>query len=71
SQLGILLPGEAGRLTEGFAGARRGMPEPGTLTGLFEAQAGRTPGAVAVSEGGWRLDYAGLEAAANRIAWRL
>ncbi|MBJ3778898.1 condensation domain-containing protein, partial [Acuticoccus mangrovi] len=37
SQLGILLPGEAGRLTEGFAGARRGMPEPGTLTGLFEA----------------------------------
>ncbi|MBC7168887.1 amino acid adenylation domain-containing protein, partial [Phenylobacterium sp.] len=71
SKLAVLLQGEADRLTEDFAGPRRSMPEPATLPALFEAQTARTPGAVAVRDGQRRLDYAQLEAAANRIAWRL
>nr|WP_285442818.1 non-ribosomal peptide synthetase [Burkholderia glumae] len=38
---------------------------------LFEAQARRTPGAVAVIDGDTTLDYAGLDAWAGRLAQRL
>ena len=47
------------------------MPEPATLPALFEAQAARTPKAIALTDWERSLDYAGLEAAANRIAWHL
>ncbi len=40
----------------------------GTLAGLFEAQAARTPDAVAVSCEGVLLSYAGLDGAASRVA---
>ncbi|MEV4469081.1 amino acid adenylation domain-containing protein [Nonomuraea sp. NPDC049504] len=40
----------------------------GLLPGLFAAQAARTPGAVAVVDGGRELDYATLERRANQVA---
>ncbi len=43
----------------------------GALHQLVERSVDRTPGAVAVIAGEARLDYAGLEAAANRLARRL
>jgi amino acid adenylation domain-containing protein len=41
------------------------------LPGLFEAQAARTPEAIAVIFDGRQLTYAGLDAAANRLAHHL
>ncbi|MEV5884235.1 non-ribosomal peptide synthase/polyketide synthase [Streptomyces sp. NPDC052020] len=42
-----------------------------TLVDLFEEQAARTPGALAVTCAGAHLDYATLDALANRLAHRL
>ncbi|CAM5523795.1 hypothetical protein SPURM210S_00689 [Streptomyces purpurascens] len=44
---------------------------PGTLHGLFERQARRTPDAVALISGEQRLSYADLDAAADRLARQL
>ncbi|MGX1560733.1 amino acid adenylation domain-containing protein [Streptomyces sp. NPDC055506] len=44
---------------------------PGTLHGLFERQARRTPEAVALISGEERLSYADLDAAADRLARQL
>jgi amino acid adenylation domain-containing protein len=46
-------------------------PREATLHGLFEAQAARTPDAVAVSDGDSRIDYATLNRRANCLAHRL
>ena len=52
---------------------RTAMPVPAgdTLHGLFEAQARRTPGAVALVDGEREVTYAGLDAHAERLARRL
>ncbi|MFH8798671.1 non-ribosomal peptide synthase/polyketide synthase [Streptomyces sp. NPDC017936] len=61
--------GERRTLT-GWDGTERGRPDE-TLVDLFEAQAARTPDAVAVTCGTERLDYATLDARAGRLAHRL
>ncbi|HEX2078627.1 MAG TPA: amino acid adenylation domain-containing protein [Longimicrobium sp.] len=46
-------------------------PRDATLHGLFREQARRTPHAPAVDWGGRAVTYAELDAASDRIAWRL
>ncbi|WP_406191241.1 amino acid adenylation domain-containing protein [Streptomyces griseus] len=55
------------RLLVEFNDTDHAVPE-ATLTALFEAQAARTPGAVAVAHAGTELTYAELNARANRLA---
>ncbi|WP_369359727.1 amino acid adenylation domain-containing protein [Streptomyces sp. cg2] len=53
-------------------GAAPGMPRPAvSLPEAFRAQVARTPRAIAVEHGGTTLDYAGLNAASDRLAHRL
>ncbi|MCX4743959.1 non-ribosomal peptide synthase/polyketide synthase [Kitasatospora sp. NBC_01287] len=61
---------ERRRMLVDWNGAAQGRPDR-TLVDLFEAQAARTPHAEAVSFGEDRLDYATLDARANRLAHRL
>ncbi|PSM45369.1 non-ribosomal peptide synthetase [Streptomyces dioscori] len=61
---------ERRRMLVDFNGTEHGRPAD-TLVDLFEAQAARTPEAVAVTCGSDRLDYATLDAAAGRLAHRL
>ncbi|MET0397578.1 MAG: AMP-binding protein, partial [Longimicrobiaceae bacterium] len=52
-------------------GAAAGLPPERCIHRLFEAQAERTPGAVALTFGGGRTTYRELDARANRLARRL
>ena len=61
---------ERRRMLVDWNGTAQGRPDR-TLVDLFEAQAARTPHAEAVSYGDDRLDYATLDARANRLAHRL
>ncbi|MEU1423136.1 non-ribosomal peptide synthase/polyketide synthase [Kitasatospora sp. NPDC005751] len=61
---------ERRRMLVDWNGAAQGRPDR-TLVDLFEAQAARTPHAEAVSYGDERLDYATLDARADRLAHRL
>ncbi|MFV0131782.1 non-ribosomal peptide synthase/polyketide synthase [Streptomyces sp. HMX87] len=61
---------ERRRMLVDFNGTEHGRPAQ-TLVDLFEAQAARTPDAIAVTCGTDRLDYAALDAAAGRLAHRL
>ncbi|MBG0815484.1 non-ribosomal peptide synthetase [Planomonospora sp. ID82291] len=70
SGLGILSGAERRAVIEDWNGDR--VSEPGaTLPELFEAQARRTPDAVAVTAAGTELTYAELNARANRLAHKL
>ncbi|WP_042368094.1 non-ribosomal peptide synthase/polyketide synthase [Streptacidiphilus neutrinimicus] len=51
-------------------GTARPVPA-ATLPELFERQVARTPDATALADGGWRLTYAQVDRAANRLAHRL
>jgi amino acid adenylation domain-containing protein len=66
-ELDILDTGERHRLLWEFNRARGPVPE-AMLPALFEAQAGRTPDAVALSFAGESLSYRELNARANRLA---
>ncbi|MEU3872946.1 MULTISPECIES: amino acid adenylation domain-containing protein [Streptomyces] len=57
-------------LLEKVNDTRREFPE-GTVADVFESWVRRTPQAVAVTGGGVSLDYAGLDARANRLAGHL
>ncbi|GAB2776620.1 non-ribosomal peptide synthetase [Streptomyces chlorus] len=61
---------ERRRILTDWNGTEEGRPDE-TLVDLFEAQAARTPGAVAVTCQAERLDYATLDARAGRLAHRL
>ncbi|HEV7498973.1 MAG TPA: condensation domain-containing protein, partial [Vicinamibacteria bacterium] len=51
--------------------ARAEAPRHATLHALFEAQAARTPDAIAIEQGSSRWTYADLDRRANRLAGRL
>ncbi|HMD24033.1 MAG TPA: hypothetical protein VKH61_08025, partial [Streptosporangiaceae bacterium] len=61
-----LTPAELGRLA-GWNDTARDLPGV-TLAELFEVQAARTPGALAVECGDGALSYAELDERANRLA---
>jgi amino acid adenylation domain-containing protein/non-ribosomal peptide synthase protein (TIGR01720 family) len=66
----VLTAAERRRMLTGWNDTVR--PVPGeTLTGLFTAQAARTPDAVAVTDQEVSLTYRALDAAASRLAWLL
>jgi amino acid adenylation domain-containing protein len=68
----LSLVGEAERRRVVDEWNRTGVPYPhGCIHALFEAQAARTPDAVAVVHGDERITYAELDARANRLAHHL
>ena len=68
AELDILPEAERARLLHGLgAGAAQALPAT-TIHALFEAQAQRTPAALAAEHGAQRLSYAELNAQANRLA---
>src|SRR5262249_12361445 len=66
-------PAELGRVVAGWNDTARDVPA-ATLAELFEAQAARVPGALAVACGDVALSYAELDERAGRLAgylaWR-
>ena len=71
SELDLLGDGERRLVLEEWNRTEAGVPAGLCVHRLFEAQAARTPGAVAVVAGGERLTYAELNARANRLARHL
>src|SRR5207245_6804584 len=70
SQLDWLETGERQRLLEEWNATAAPIPA-GCLHQLVEAQAARTPEAVAVEDGNEQLTYAELDGRANQLAHRL
>ncbi|GAA4791374.1 non-ribosomal peptide synthase/polyketide synthase [Streptomyces ziwulingensis] len=68
--LPLLSPDEAGRITEEWNATALAVPA-ATLPELFARQAARTPHATALVAGDERLDYATLDARADRLARHL
>jgi amino acid adenylation domain-containing protein len=70
-KLPLLSEQESQQLLRGWNDTREEYPAPGSVHGLFEEQARRTPEAVAVEFEGRRLTYAELDARAERLAAHL
>jgi len=70
-RLNLLPAEERRRVLATFNGVPAIFPRERTLVSWFEAQAGSTPGAAAVSYEGTTLTYAEVSASANRLAHRL
>ncbi|WP_166802879.1 non-ribosomal peptide synthetase [Streptomyces sp. ICN441] len=68
--LDILTPEERGRLHDAWNATAAPVPT-GSLPELFEAQAARTPDAVALAHDGGTVGYAELNTRANRLAHHL
>jgi amino acid adenylation domain-containing protein len=71
SALPLLTPGERDEVRRLGRGARAPYPDATSIHRVFEAQARRTPDAVALVAGERRLGYAALNRRANRLARRL
>lgn len=71
SRLTLLSAAERADLIDGRNRTDLAYPAGECVHALFEAQAGRTPGAVAVEQDQRRLTFAQLDARANRVAHRL
>ncbi|HYO64056.1 MAG TPA: amino acid adenylation domain-containing protein, partial [Pyrinomonadaceae bacterium] len=71
SKLPLLTGGERGQLLHDLNATAADYDTPECLHQLVEAQAARTPGAVALSFEGQEITYAELEARANRLARHL
>jgi amino acid adenylation domain-containing protein len=69
--LPLMEPGERQQVVEQWNATAVAGAWEGTLHGLFEAQAVRSPEAVAVVCGDARLSYRELEQRANQMAWHL
>jgi amino acid adenylation domain-containing protein len=67
----LLSPAERRQLLHEWTGAAADWEGPDTVHGLFEAQAARTPGAVALVFEGETVTYAELDARADGLAGRL
>ncbi|WP_425549150.1 amino acid adenylation domain-containing protein, partial [Allokutzneria multivorans] len=67
ASLSLLAPEERQRMLVDWNDTRADVPE-ATLPALFEAQAARTPDAVAVASGARQLTYRELDGRANRLA---
>uniref|UniRef100_UPI00123AFC6B non-ribosomal peptide synthetase n=1 Tax=Paenibacillus tepidiphilus TaxID=2608683 RepID=UPI00123AFC6B len=67
----LVTPDEKQLLLQGFNDTAAVYPQEATIHGLFEAQAEKTPDAVAVVYGEQQLTYAELNARANQLAWTL
>ncbi|MFE9428493.1 non-ribosomal peptide synthase/polyketide synthase [Kitasatospora sp. NPDC006697] len=70
-QVEVLSPAERERLLHGPVRPDLEAAEPRLLAELFEAAADRDPEATALRAPGLLLDFAGVEACANRLAHRL
>ena len=71
SDLPILLAAEQHRILVEWNHTQADYPKDSCIHGLFEAQAARTPDAVAVVFGNQRLTYRELNSRANQLAHRL
>ncbi|MCP2343571.1 non-ribosomal peptide synthase/polyketide synthase [Actinomadura rupiterrae] len=70
ADLDVLTADERALVVDGWNATTRPTPD-GSLPELFEAQAARTPNAIAVAFGDQRWTYADLDARANRVARKL
>ncbi|HKB56962.1 MAG TPA: amino acid adenylation domain-containing protein, partial [Lacunisphaera sp.] len=68
SDLPLLTTAEKCQILDEWSGPRTDYPHDATIGQLFEAQAARTPAAVAVTQGGRQLSYWQLNERANQIA---
>jgi amino acid adenylation domain-containing protein len=71
SQLQLLDDGERHQLLGAWSGTDAPVPADACIHGLFQAQAARTPDAVAAVHAGASLTYRALNARANRLAHHL
>jgi len=69
-KLKLTLDSDAKQL-RAFAGSNKAHAEAGTLHGLFEATADKSPAQPAAFVGGWSVSYQDIESQANRIAQTL
>ena len=71
SELDVMDAAEAALVVDGWNDTTADFPDAATLHGLIEEQVARTPDAVAVTFEDQSLNYAQLNAMANRIAHKL
>ncbi|MGB3442387.1 MAG: amino acid adenylation domain-containing protein [Actinophytocola sp.] len=71
SELDVMAPGETALVVDAWNDTAADFPAAATLHGIVEQQVVSTPEAVAVTFEGESLNYAQLNAMANRIAHRL